>query len=170
MNGALVLIVRSIIDSMILNREGRVIGMRGQQEMTYIFADGREISQLLGGVRWEEDNTIEDPNYPYEFPAGPGEFQIVRKRNPRSPYDIWTTHPEGGICIHQFGRSEGCILIDVRTDIGLEIFNDLRSRLYDNDTSEEMYGVIESVIDRRSSADVTKWPVKYESHPQYYRE
>lgn len=142
-------------------------GMIGSQVLTYINSEGKEIIQTINDVRWCEDKDIESKKYPYEMPAAPEVFKIIKKLNPQSPYPVWTSHSEGGICVHPKGRSEGCILIDTATTLGKTMYADIIMRL---NRGDKMTGEIASVVDMRRKQDIKRFPVYYESNPKYKQE
>lgn len=160
--------VRYIIRDMLYFEGNTPAGMIGQQVLVYINSEGKEIIQTIDDVRWCEDNEIENPKYRYEMPAEPEKFKVIKKLNPASPYPVWTTHKEGGICIHPKGRSEGCILIDTATRLGKSMYDDLIDRLYNK--NETLNGEISLVVDKRRKQDINRFPVYYVNNPNYKQE
>lgn len=165
------LTVRYTITGMIYDENKRAIGMTGEQVLVYTDRDGHSFSQTMM-VKFAEgsyaEGLRENPKYPYEMPAQPEKFKIVRKQNPDSPYPIWTTHSERGICIHQAGRSEGCILVDTREPKGKYIYDNLMDRIYK--LAEPLMGEILAVLDKRTAEEIKQFPVYYENNPQYIKE
>lgn len=159
-----------IIEGMLTDQAGKAVGMFGQQTIKYRFEDGREVEQTIDRVRWCEDNVVENPKFPWEMPASPAEFSIESKmrHNPDSPYPVWTTHPEGAVCVHPEGRSEGCVLVRTKTPAGKAIYDDLVRRVFTD--GKILKGEITEVIDRRSKADIAKYPVEYPNNPKYKKE
>lgn len=160
--------VEITIDNMLYAASGAANGMTGSQILRYKFDNGKMYSQELFKVRWQEDKAIEDKKRPYEMPASPARFEVVKNANPNPFYALATTHPEGGICIHAVGRSEGCILIDTATTLGLDIYKDIKRRVYDD--GEKVTCEIVRVTDRRRKEDVEKYPVYYANNDNYVRE
>ncbi len=162
--------VSMTIEGMLFDQAGKAVGMFGRQTVKYRFEDGREVEQTIERVRWCEDSEIENRKFPWEMPAAPEAFPIDSKmrHNPASPYPVWTGHSEGGVCIHEKGRSEGCILVDTATKDGKAIYNDLVRRVFTE--GKILMGEISEVIDRRSKADIEKYPVYYSSNKNYKKE
>lgn len=161
--------VSMIIEGMLTDQAGKAVGMFGQQIIKYRFEDGREVEQIIERVRWCEDAAIENPKFPWEMPASPAPFDIKKNTVNNNPfYQLLTTHPEGDVCIHKKGRSEGCILIDTDTVNGNAIYNDMVRRVVKE--GKTLKGEIIAVIDRRAKTDIEKYPVYYPNNPNYRKE
>jgi len=148
----------------IKDKDDKVIGMTGNQTVTYKDEKGKTFSHKVTNVRWAEDSIIEPGNLPYESPASPSVFYIFHAA--KKKYPLGTTHPDQGIFIHEKSRSEGCILFDLLNPIGDKSFNYLMNRVVKN--KKILKGSINSVTDERSKAEREKYPVYYLNNPKYW--
>lgn len=148
------------IISNLLNDEGSIIGMRGTQRINYTNEHGRVITENYE-IRWEEDEIIENQQYPYEFPPNPETFEIYEGTRTRFP--VQTRHSETGVAIHELGngRSEGCIIASE------EIIRDLLRRIRAEQSN--LHGRISQVVDSRNEQDQQTAPLPYSSGNQERR-